>query len=83
MNTRIFDFGIGEDLYNIICYINSSSSMTFEIAGDPNSDLVTVNGFDFTYWVHIVWTISMDGIWSIYNNDVLQKLVIIQTTAGS
>ena len=66
--TRIFDFGIGENSYNIICYINSSSSMTFEIAGDPNSDLVTINGFDFTYWVHIVWTISMDGIWSIYNN---------------
>jgi len=68
MYTRVFDFGIGENSYNILCYINSSSTLTFGTWGEPNIDTVTVSGFDFTYWTHVVWTISMDGVWTIYNN---------------
>jgi hypothetical protein len=76
MNTRIFDFGMGEDLYNIICYINSSSVLTFKTNDELIVHELHVSGFNLTTWTHVVWTISINGIWRIYNNGSLSMSVI-------
>jgi hypothetical protein len=47
--------------------------MTFGTYGEPNMYELSVDGFNFTKWTHVVWTININGTWAIYNNGSLLK----------
>jgi hypothetical protein len=70
-NTRIFDFGNGNNKYNIVCYIVNKTQLVCSIFGETNTFSLLVTVGDLTSWTHIVWTISINSIWSVYKNGSL------------
>jgi len=66
----IFNFGETLESNNIMISITSPSSLIFELNFKINDVSYTTSiGNNFIYnWTHIIWTISIDGVWKIYIN---------------
>jgi hypothetical protein len=94
--TRLFDFGNGAQVYNIIAAIKDGN-LAISVQNSINS-VMTKSEFWNVYpkcndnvWRHLVWTISSNGLtWKIYINKVLQATITsstmsqyMPTTAGS
>jgi hypothetical protein len=94
--TRLFDFGNGAQVYNIIAAIKDGN-LAISVQNNIGSVMTksefwnVFTGCIDNVWRHFVWTISVDGrTWQIYINKVLHATITASTmnkysptTAGS
>lgn len=80
--SRLFDFGNGPGNNNILISNNSwgnTGNLTFFIC---ENSVYTYTKIDNVYvlnnkWIHLVWSISTDGTWTIYlNNEIISNNII-------
>lgn len=72
---RIFDFGNGEDINNILFSVNRGNEKKIGYAVHSPGYLYGTINLDVNddVWRHVVWTISTDGTWKVYINGVLYQ----------
>lgn len=65
---RIFDFGNGTAIDNIIALIYNNNLCFYVFNNNVSQQMNVISNINNNTWYHVSWTINIPGLWTIYLN---------------